>query len=231
MVWRFQAINVFLTYPQCNIPKERVLELLKAIRPIKDYCIAEELHQDGTPHIHAWVCFVTKVNTQVVTFFDLIEGERTYHPNIQKPRSIKHVQEYITKDENYISSPKYKDLAEKKPWSEMGSDCTTVAEFMEQVKEHHPKEFWLHHRQLLDAAEYYFKARNNVHEPIAPPTPMLPTAEMTNWLETEYIKVYFKIIIININLARQTKDIMSGGTIKTGQNGLGKVTGTTHAYA
>lgn len=185
MVFRFQAINVFLTYPQCNLSKERVLELIKLIRPVKDYCVAQEQHADGTPHIHAWFNFVTKCNTENQNYFD-IEG---FHPNIQKPRSIKSVQEYITKDENYIHSPKYKDLAEKKPWSEMGNDCTTVNEFMEQVKENHPKEFWLHNRQLRDAAELYFKQQSNVHEPITPPMPMIPTAEMENWVTTELPKV------------------------------------------
>jgi hypothetical protein len=189
MVWRFQAINVFLTYPQCNISKERCLELFKAIRPVKDYCIAEESHQDGTPHIHAWLSFTTKCNTQDPLYFDLVEAGRTFHPNIQKPRSIKSVQEYITKDENYIHSEKYKDLTDKLDWSQMGVDVSTTAEFLQKVLANHPKEYWLNYQKLKETADLHFTPKVNIYDAIQPEQPFLTTALMDQWVNEELPKV------------------------------------------
>lgn len=53
-----------MTYPHCDLTKELALEAIKACAPtsIVEYVIAQELHQDGTPHIHAFIKYSKKVD-------------------------------------------------------------------------------------------------------------------------------------------------------------------------
>lgn len=162
---------------------------VRGIRPIKEYCIAEEMHQDGSPHIHAYLQFVTKCNTNNERYFDLSRGAIVFHPNIQKPRSIKAVSDYITKDENYIHSPKFKDLGEKLDWSEMGVDVSTSAEFMAKVLANHPKEYWLHYQKLKETADLHFTPKVNIYDAIIPELPFITTPEMDHWVQNELPKV------------------------------------------
>lgn len=60
--FRLNGYGFFLTYPQCPLTKERVAELLSALSPIVKGVIAAEKHADGSPHIHAYVKFVKKLN-------------------------------------------------------------------------------------------------------------------------------------------------------------------------
>ena len=194
MVFRFQAQSVFLTYPRCTLSKEDVLVQLRGIRPIKEYCIAEEMHQDGYPHIHAYVQFLSKLNTNNERYFDLARGPIVFHPNIQKPRSIKAVSDYITKDENYIHSPKFKDLGEKLDWSEMGVDVSTTQEFMNKVLANHPKEYWLHYQKLKEAADLHFTPKVNIYDAQIPEQPFLLPQAIDEWVTSEFPKVNHSLL-------------------------------------
>lgn len=74
--------------------KEEVLESLKEKKAIKAAVIARELHEDGTPHIHAYVLLEKRFNCRDSRFWDL----GPYHGNYQKARSIDSVVKYIRKD-------------------------------------------------------------------------------------------------------------------------------------
>lgn len=73
---------------------------------IKDYIVARELHEDGNPHIHAWILLDKKVNIGDPTIFD-IDGS---HPNMQGAKSNIAVMKYVTKDGDYISTISEADL-------------------------------------------------------------------------------------------------------------------------
>ena len=45
----------FLTYPQCSVAKEDLLAALQAKVDVVEYVVAAELHQDGNPHLHAFI--------------------------------------------------------------------------------------------------------------------------------------------------------------------------------
>lgn len=91
--WRFNAATIFLTYPRCDLSRETLLEELHKIFDIKDYVIAQELHQDGYPHLHAFLKLERKINKRTSDFADLLG----FHPNIAAPRSIKAVILYVEK--------------------------------------------------------------------------------------------------------------------------------------
>lgn len=103
--FRLQSQTLFLTYSQCPLPKEHVLETLQSLLRIRDYIVAEERHADGNSHIHCYLKLLEKSNTRDPTFLDLegLEGE-IFHPNIQSVRSPTQVQKYCTKEGNYLTN-------------------------------------------------------------------------------------------------------------------------------
>lgn len=91
----------FLTYPKLDKSKEEALALLKnklAGKPYKGMVVCRELHQDGSPHIHAYVLLNERFNCRNERFWDL-DG---HHGDYQKARDIAAVSKYIKKDGDFI---------------------------------------------------------------------------------------------------------------------------------
>lgn len=91
----------FLTYPKCLIKKEDALTILETNFPnqvIKEYIVAEEEHEDGSPHLHAFIKFDKKI--KFTQRFDLLE----YHGHYEPAKSWKAVEKYCQKEGNYITN-------------------------------------------------------------------------------------------------------------------------------
>ncbi|XP_028055415.1 uncharacterized protein LOC114259583 [Camellia sinensis] len=104
--FRVQNKNIFLTYPRCSVPKERLLEKIRELftnRPPNYVRVAHELHEDGEPHLHALVQFPYRFQTQDERFFDVTDDHtnRHFHPNIQGANNHQVVLEYISKYGDY----------------------------------------------------------------------------------------------------------------------------------
>lgn len=71
---------------------------------LKAYIIAEEIHQDGSPHLHVYIETNNQLEVTNPTFFDIvgIDGT-TYHGNYQAARSSNAVMKYCQKDGNYLA--------------------------------------------------------------------------------------------------------------------------------
>lgn len=92
------ATTFFLTYPQTDLQHDDVYDALQSIKPVVWARVALEQHQDGHPHVHAIIRFGARVKTRSdMHVFDIASR----HPNIQVPRRIKDVLEYIAKDGNF----------------------------------------------------------------------------------------------------------------------------------
>jgi hypothetical protein len=89
----------FLTYPKCEVTPQACLEYLKESHDIVEYVIAQELHSDGTPHLHAFIKLAKRARFSK-NKFDLPE----HHGNYQVAKSWAAVKKYVTKGGNYISS-------------------------------------------------------------------------------------------------------------------------------
>ena len=99
--WKFRvaAKGWFLTYPKCSLTKEEALEALKGKRKgLKQVLVAREVHQDGTPHLHAYLYYDRTFDCTNERFFDL----GSFHPNVQSAKSLRAVQAYIKKDGDYV---------------------------------------------------------------------------------------------------------------------------------
>lgn len=93
----------FLTYPQCSLAKEDLLDALKAKVDVVEYVVASELHQDGNPHLHAFIALRGQLlwNAKKHPDFWDVDG---HHPNVQIARSWKCCIAYCKKDGDYITN-------------------------------------------------------------------------------------------------------------------------------
>jgi len=88
--FRLQVQRIFLTYPACPIKEQPLYELIKPIVErygIKYFIIAREEHRDGTPHSHIYIQTDKIIDTKQCRFFDIKDGDTTYHPNIRRHKS------------------------------------------------------------------------------------------------------------------------------------------------
>lgn len=95
---RLSSKKFFLTFPQCPVPKEDVLERLKSMRQELEWAvIGQERHQDGNFHLHLVFQFRRKLETRDMAVFDfLCPG---HHPNIKVPRNVSATVRYCRKED------------------------------------------------------------------------------------------------------------------------------------
>lgn len=107
----------FLTYSQCNVGAQILLERIKIAfllknRNVTKYVIANEKHKDGGEHRHCYIELDAVLRSAVeVRFLDI----ESHHPNIEFVRSWKKVLKYCTKEGDYISNMDVKAELEAKP--------------------------------------------------------------------------------------------------------------------
>lgn len=105
-VFRLQAKNLILTYPQCLIEKSNALEQIKTIlqsRGVEYAVVSCEDHKDTEgKHLHAFVRLKRNINVQDPKVLDLkYLGER-YHGNYQSCKSVPNSIKYVMKDGDYV---------------------------------------------------------------------------------------------------------------------------------
>ncbi|XP_052197148.1 uncharacterized protein LOC127804330 [Diospyros lotus] len=130
--FHINARNIFLTYPQCSLSKEDYLQQIINLQyPIKPMYIwvCQEVHQDGSPHLHCLVQFDGKFQTRSQKFFDLVSLTRSahFHPNMQPTKSCSVIQSYIAKGGNYIDWGTFWPHGQNKVYADKMSDVYTVA--------------------------------------------------------------------------------------------------------
>nr|WNA16299.1 replication-associated protein [Wheat dwarf India virus] len=94
--FRYRSNNCFLTFPHCNSCPygmvQHFWDLISIWSPI--YAVASvELHQDGTPHLHALLQTRKQITTNDPHFFDF-DG---HHPHIQAAKNPTLCRDYILK--------------------------------------------------------------------------------------------------------------------------------------
>ena len=104
-----KAKGWFLTYPQCPCPKEDCLADLrdglmeKRKLTIEEYVIAEEKHESGDPHLHAFIKLDKRIRFNK-TLFDIIYEGKTYHGHYEVAKSWRAVERYCKKEGDFISN-------------------------------------------------------------------------------------------------------------------------------
>lgn len=98
----------FITWSQCDVSKEAILELIKSKGTLVDYVVAQEDHKEADDqgcvgkHIHAAFKYNRKVNVTSARAFD-IQG---HHPYIELGaiRSYADTRNYCMKDGDYLTN-------------------------------------------------------------------------------------------------------------------------------
>ena len=155
-MFRLNATKVFLTYPQCPLSKEEALQLLQQKHPVEEYCIAQETHEDGGKHLHILLKFSRKVNYKEEDCLDL----QTYHPNIQRPRSEKHVHKYCHKEDK---EPLCTITQNGQVWRDALSQSTEEG-FFKVLREGAPRDYILFHDRIKSFAVNKFTTQTT-YEP------------------------------------------------------------------
>lgn len=103
--FRLHAKNVFITFPRtpAACSKTALAAHLQLLQPKPAYyCVAEERHEDGTPHLHALIGYDTRVNLKRVEHYDFMGR----HPNIGACRNPRASWKYLHKEDPApIASP------------------------------------------------------------------------------------------------------------------------------
>lgn len=183
-IFRVNAQQFFLTYPQCTLNSQDILAGLQSVRDVETYVIGEEKHLDGHPHIHAYIKFKTKVNSVNPSVFDV----RGFHPNIQSARNTKAVISYVKKEGNYISNLIETDTdggSRKRKWKEILENATNQESFLTSVKQEFPRDYCLNLQRLKEVAQHEWPEKTPRFQPSF--TQFTRTTDLQEW-ETENIQ-------------------------------------------
>jgi len=145
--FRLDSKSFYLTYPQSgDLTRERVLEHFQTFPKFDKYLISKELHKDGEPHIHALLLLHTSYNLKDERAFD-IDG---HHPNIQPAKRRTSVEQYITKDGEYITNY-YKPKVSA--YSDILDPIIPINTAMATVSKKHPRDVTMNYAKILETAK------------------------------------------------------------------------------
>lgn len=161
MPFRLRAKYLFLTYAQTNFEPAELLEHIHTLAPAPSYTLlAQELHQDGQPHIHAAIAYSSRISISDERFYDF----NGIHPNIQQCRSWDAVLHYVSKDGQLIERG-------ERPFSSTRPDLSF--NLFDLARSHSIEEFYELSRQRRVPFGYADKAWKHVQAPPTTPTTLL----------------------------------------------------------
>lgn len=194
--YQLQARYVFLTYAQCDVSKEDLLDHLTTDLPKQCLfaLVGHERHLDGGDHLHAFLDFGDKLRTRNQRYFDF----RGYHPNVQGARNPKEAYEYCKKDGDFVCDgevPTFSNTAERNSrasaskqaelWGGILDDATDRASFLQLVRERAPDKLVLNFSQVEAYADRYFNADSaSNYQPQY--TEFQVPEPVQQWLDTEF---------------------------------------------
>lgn len=178
MPFQINTSKLFLTYPQCDVPKEDVLEILRLALPeFSSYIVAHELHQNGDDHIHCYIEFPEPFRSRNSKFADLHWQMRDYHGNYQGCRSAKNVIKYCTKAEDFISNMDVAALLQKKNSKrEMGAKIVLEESNLTDLVLSFPELIFGYKKLKADIEQYRYDAQDK-------------RISLPNWLPNPWGKV------------------------------------------
>lgn len=135
---RLRGRRLFLTYPKCSWEPTDALEWLRErplLRDMSGWIVAREAHADGDPHLHCYLELPAKLDNLVdPSYLNLPSSETCpgpengFHPNVQGVRSAKAVQQYVTKESDYVTNLKLEETMRSKVATTWHSAYKTAAE-------------------------------------------------------------------------------------------------------
>jgi len=170
--YKFHAKRCFATWPQCPLARDDAYALLQSLtgtdgnRLVQWAVLAEEQHQDGSPHLHAVVCFATKVKTTNPGFLDLNPDSSTnFHGNYQTLKNLQKALTYLQKTgtENVTAYGVDLDSLLHKKGSQAAQAANILNDggTLEDVRGALPGFFLLNMHRLMDYESYMKRRRED----------------------------------------------------------------------
>lgn len=210
--FRLQGKKFLLTYPQCDVKKEVVVERLKRKWPteMQGYVVCEEAHKDGTPHLHVFIQFKDKLQINGEHTLDFITGQ---HGNYKGVTSVRGSINYCIKGSNYVVEGFDVEaiLKKKGPKSSAVAKMILEGKTLTEINDVDPGYVMMNKRKLEDY-ESWVKLENNKKRKL----PWVPPA--VDGL-TDSDKQIAQWICLNI---RQTRKFKAPQLFITGPKNLGK---------
>lgn len=156
MSFRLAAKNHFLTYPRCDAaPNDLLLYLQSLEHPISWAVVCRELHQDGTPHMHAVIGYASKRDIRNNRYYDW----NGHHPSIEGCRNVQQSIAYVKKDGVWVA---FGDVpTQKRTWHDAVRASTQV-EADEIIREIAPRDYILQRDRI--ESYYRFKYQRQVSD-------------------------------------------------------------------
>lgn len=115
---RFQGKDIGLTYSQANgLLQIEVITRIKKERNLDYYCVSSELHQDGGIHYHVHLQYSKIKDIKNEKYFNIIKGEKEYHPSIEVLKHPTSWNTYVKKDNIFVESGSYQEVSEFDPFT------------------------------------------------------------------------------------------------------------------
>lgn len=167
-VFQFNGLALFVTFPQCDVKKEQVLANCRALWGVflSFAVIAEELHKDGTPHLHAYIKFKCRKQFSGGHFADFLvrtsQNPSGKHGNYRKVMKPEGCFRYVTKGGNFLVHgrlpKKWKEIMEggtnssKKKKISLDDLCQLILDGtpLSEIMVAHPGKFMLYKKRLED---------------------------------------------------------------------------------
>ncbi|KAI0278674.1 hypothetical protein BC826DRAFT_882638, partial [Russula brevipes] len=192
--FRFGAKNYFLTWSQIgDLDNEYIQNKFDSLGAnVKTWFAAEEHHQDGGRHWHAFIMFHQKLRTRDKHYFD-VGG---IHPNIKvsKGNSLDQVKiwKYLNKDHYHKFGPwegpnSTQDVGGMKEAYAAAASAHTRDEFFQLIKHADPKNYITQFERLEYYADKHFAPPKKEYTPPEQDFIRIPD-EMKMWVEHELPK-------------------------------------------
>lgn len=178
--FRVRALKFFITWPQCDITLQQLVQHLTSFNPT-NYCGCLEAHADGSPHAHAVLQFKEQQLITNCNHFDW-NGK---HANIQACRNLSKSLAYCQKDGSFESTfPESVKLS----WGDMVTKATTAEEYLQLVEENYPRDAALSWQRLQAYAHHKWPCIKAASvEQLSTGWLTLP-APLQQWMQDEYPK-------------------------------------------
>lgn len=187
---RLNVSHCLVTWARAvNCTKEGLAHHLFDLKSVKAVKVAEEKHQDGVRHFHAYVVFHKRFKFNQATYFNYLGYQanvKIFKPG-EKPGYTREPVEYLDKeDENPISLPEgYAFLVpNKRSFKDVAGDAIQAGskkEAIDLIIAENPDKYLIYGRQIKDNLADFFKPERPRFKPRPLDSFRIPAA-ITNWI-------------------------------------------------
>jgi len=174
--FRINSKSYIVTYPQCDLDKQVVLQWFQREHELLGIRVAAERHEDGQPHIHVVFHLGRAYSSRNARCFD-IQG---YHPNIQATRSLPAAYDYLRKDGDFCDYGTIPVIEADISWADI-INAPTKEEALRLAKEKSPRDYVLQYDRLLSFCEQHFTTSTKEYESTFDFTQTIPPPQLTQW--------------------------------------------------